>query len=267
MDRRFSVPFLVSLALTPVAAALRLWSLLSAVDSQGLPAMHLSMYILIAVAGVFLLFSLIWAIRSSGRSGRYQVLSYDRTDALLGLIAGGLILLGGLAAFAEALTSGPKPSDVIVVLLGLVGGIGLMAAAKGRESGTPNPAAEVLPVIYFLVKLLFSFRGWSTDPIILDYCFLLFASIFILLAFFRGAGFVFDQGKARRALFCAMGAVFFSAVALMDGLLSRSFATVLTCIGALLWQLPVLRLLPVPSAPDPKPESEEKDKKKKRQES
>ena len=140
-----------------------------------------------------------------------------------------------------------------LALLGLVGSICLFVTAYSRRQGVPKPAAEVMPVIYLLVRLLLNFRKWSTDPIILDYGFMLFASIFLLLALFRGAGFVFDQGKARRTLFCAMGAVFFCGAALMDGLVTGKLSSTLICAGGMLWQLPVLWLLPVPSAPDPKP--------------
>ena len=42
MDRRFSIPYFITLAGIPVAAGLRIWSLNTAVDNLGMPVMHRS---------------------------------------------------------------------------------------------------------------------------------------------------------------------------------------------------------------------------------
>lgn len=67
-------------------------------------------------------------------------------------------------------------------------------------------------------------------------------------------GFVFDLGKPRRTLFCAMGAVFFCAAAIMDGIMDLSLSTIITYGGFLLWQFPVIWDLLEPRDADPVPD-------------
>ena len=100
------------------------------------------------------------------------------------------------------------------------------------------------------VKLILNFKGWSTDPIILDYCIMLFALIFVVLGFYYSTGFLFDLGKPRLTLLFTLCACLFSAVAVVDGLLDGSFATILEYLGFIAWLLPVVCAVSVPSAPD-----------------
>lgn len=252
MNRRFTAPYYLTLVFALGAAGLRLWNLTAAIDDRGLPVMHLSLVLLLALGGVFLLTGLLCALRSPGRSGRYQVLRYGTGGYATGLVASGLILVGACVEFAQALVDGPGITDPIMLLLGLLGGICCFLTTRQRRQGRPCPPAELMTLVYLLIKLIFNFKGWSTDPIILDYCFILFALIFSLLAFYYGTGFVFDQGKPRRTLLCAMCAVFFCAGAMTDGFVDLSFSTVITYGGFLLWQLPVIWGLLLPAPPEPK---------------
>ena len=150
--------------------------------------------------------------------------------------------------------SRPGFSAPIMFLLGLLGGFCAFATAVLRRGpGKRSPAPEMVPVVYLLIKTMLNFKRWSTDPVILDYCVQLFALIFTMLAFFRGAGFVLNQGKPRRALFDCMAAVFFCAAAMMDGIHTLSLSAIITYGGFLLWQLPVIWDLLTPSPPDPVP--------------
>lgn len=255
MKKRFSAVYFVTLFFALLGAGLRLWSLLVAVDDQGLPVMHLSTVLLIAAGALFLLIAALLSGRSPGRSGSHRVFTYGTGGLVCGATASALILLGSCAEFGEALVSGPDMAAPIMCLLGLFGGICCCLTVRFRHQSTPRyPLAELGPVFYLLIKLVLNFKGWSTDPIILDYCVVLFALIFALLAFYYGAGFVFDQGKPRRTLFCAMGAVFFCACAMMDGMMDLKFSTVITYGGFLLWQLPVIWNLLAPGAPDTAPQ-------------
>ena len=253
MNRRFTAPYFLTLAFALGAAGLRLWNLIAGVDDRGLPVMHLSMVLLLILGGVFLATALICALGSPGRCGRHYVLHYNLGSYATGMVAAGLILVGACVEFAEALVAGPGISAPIMLLLGLLGGVCCFLTVSFRRRGDRCcPPAELMPILYLLIKLILNFKGWSTDPIILDYCLILFALIFSLLAFYYGAGFVFDQGKPRRTLFCAMGAVFFCAGAMMDGFMDLSFSTVITYGGFLRWQLPVIWGLLLPCVPDPK---------------
>ena len=166
--------------------------------------------------------------------------------------------MSSILDFARELSEGPVFTTVPLLLLGLAGGIGLMAAAWARKSPDRRmPGAEILPVVYFLIKLILCFKGWSTDPVILDYCVQLFGLIFVLLAFLRGAGFSLDQGKPRKTLFLSMGCVFFSAAAMMDGIAALRPDIILLFAGTLLWQLPLIWDLCVPASDLPEPPAQD----------
>lgn len=252
--KRRIVPLIVTLIAALGGSILRMWSLNAAVDSQGLPTGHISTYLFTGVSlGAVAVFMLL-AFTSSGRSGKHTVLSYGTGSLILGMMAAALILVGSGMEFMEALISGAKIADPIMCLLGLVGSICCMVTVYFRHRGqTAYPITELIPIVYLIVKLVLNFKHWSIDPIILDYCVILFALISTLLAFHRGAGFVFDQGKPRMTLFFSMCAVYFCAGAMMEGIAEMGFSTIVTYCGFLLWQLPVLFYLPVPSKADPVP--------------
>ena len=183
------------------------------------------------------------------------MLIYDNAGLVLGFIAAALILVGSGIEFMDSLIAGPDIAAPIMCLLGLAGSLCCMATVYFRHCGkTAYPFTELVPVLYLIVKLVLNFKHWSIDPIIWDYCVILFALISTMLAFHRGAGFVFDLGKPRVTLFFAAVSVYFCACAMMEGIVDRTFSTIVTYCGFLLWQLPVIFSLLVPSDPDPVPE-------------
>lgn len=257
------IPLIFAIVAALCGSVLRTWSLHAGTDTEGVPVVHLSHWVFIGISVLCVAVFLVLAVRSPGRSGRYQALQCGNGGFVLSLISGLLILTGSLAEFVEALLSGPGISVPIMCLLGFMGSICCMIAAHFRRKGeNPWPATEVLPILYLIVKLIFNFKDWSIDPIILDYCVILFALIFALLAFHRTAGFVFDQGKPRASLFYALCTVYFSAAAMMDGMADLSLATIITYCGFMLWQMPVILCLSVPRSPDPVPEKQDKKPKK-----
>lgn len=256
MNRRFSAAYFVTLIFAMAAAGLRLWTLLAAVDDQGLPIMHRSIYAMLGVTALFVVLALGMTLRSPGYSGRHSVLAYGRGGFWCSVAAAVLIVLGACWEFAAALVSGPSFWDPIICLLGIVGGICFGAVARFRCRDRRFSPVELVPIVYLIAKLTLNFKGWSTDPIVLDYCVILFALIFSLLAVYYGGGFAFDVGKPKRTLFCAMLAVYFCAAAMMDGLMDLSPATVLTYAGLLLWQLPLIWDLLAPSEKDRKMDQE-----------
>ena len=81
----------------------------------------------------------------------------------------------------------------LALLLGLFSGICLFVTAWMRDHDRATyPPLELVPDVYLVVKLILNFKGWSTDPIILDYCIMLFALIFVVLGFYYSTGFLFD---------------------------------------------------------------------------
>lgn len=250
MKIRTLVPLIVTPLFTLCGCILRLWSL-GVSDGHGLPADHIANTIFAWGSLAIVLLLMVLSATSPGRSGKHAVLSCGSGGFFLSIFASVMLLAGSVLEFAEALRAGPSASGPIMCLLGLMGGICCIVAARSRKNGTPaHPAVELIPVVYLVVKLVLNFKHWSIDPIILDYCVILFALIFSLLAFHRAAGFVFDRGKPRATLFYAACAMYFCAAAIMDGIADVSLATVATYLGLLLWQLPVIICLLAPAEPD-----------------
>ena len=235
-----------------IGCVLRFWNLTAGIDAQGLPySGHISASLM---AGWWVLCALLFAVISKPRSGLssdHSVLYCGGSGALLGYLGAGFILISALLRFVDALTAGPTMSAPIMLLLGLLAGICLMIAAYMRSHSRPTaPPLELLPELYLVIQLILNFKHWSTDPIILDYCVLLFAMIFVVLAFYYGTGFLFDSGKPRLTLFFSLCAVFFSVSAVLDGAMDHNAATATAYLGFILWLLPTMgSIISAPAVP------------------
>lgn len=253
----------LSLILLPLAAlagcGIRYWNLTAGVDAQGLPISHHPSAYVLAAWGIlcFLLFAAL-AATSQGRSGKSAVLHTHGALTVIAYFGAVMFFFSVIADFTAALVDGPGMSAPIMCLLGLFSGICLFVTAWMRGHGKATyPPLELVPDVYLVVKLILNFKGWSTDPIILDYCIMLFALIFVVLGFYYSTGFLFDLGKPRLTLLFTLCACLFSAVAVVDGILDGSFATILEYLGFIAWLLPVVCAVSVPSAPDaPKADDE-----------
>lgn len=255
---RFLFPLLLIASLA--GGALRFWSMGVAVAAGGLPvADHISTYLSAALSLIMVAVFLAVSLRSPGRSGKKEVLTYTGSQLFQAMGGAILILAGVVVEFVENLLSIPSTSALVMCLGGFCAGICLMLVAYTRKTGShTHPAAHLLPIVYLVIKLILNFKNWSTDPIILDYCFILFALIFTLLAFYNSTGFFFDKGKPRKTLFYSLLAVFFSTMAAAEGLGGGSVSTFICYLGFLFWCLPVISAMLVPRAPDPQPKKETK---------
>lgn len=83
-------------------------------------------------------------------------------------------------------------------------------------------------------RLIVDFRVWSYDPIVTDFCFLLLASVFSMLAVFNLAAFPLNYGKRRATAFLCLLAFCFSVTAIPDvvcGFRGFGIGDFLVCIG------------------------------------
>jgi hypothetical protein len=126
-----------------------------------------------------------------------------------------MILGGVLLAAGNALVLSGALALKLAALLGILSGA-CFVITPFRKAYQPA-ALWLLPIAYFILRLILNFKSWSMDPIILDYCFRLFAMIFTMLSAFLAGGFAFGEGRRRVSLFFALGGVFFCIVALADG--------------------------------------------------
>ena len=146
------------------------------------------------------------------------------------ILAPGLVLLAGLAGYVlrqRELSSGfdetglnvpSQDARLLVALLGIAAGACQLANdALYYQGKPPQPYAELVPVVYLICLLIYHFRSWSIDPVVLDYCFRLFALIGTLAGVFALGGYAFDRGRRGSVcLFCALGA-YFCILSLADG--------------------------------------------------
>ncbi len=100
-------------------------------------------------------------------------------------------------------------------LMGIVCVAALMIAAKQRWEGKqPCFLFSAAVCVFFAVHMVSSYRGWSSNPQIIDYVFTLFANIFLILFAYQQGAVAADCGKPQRIPLFGTMAVFFCLVCL-----------------------------------------------------
>ena len=217
-------------ALTVIGFLLRRLQLTTGFDADGLPKPGAGILLGIFSAVVAALVVL-YCLQLKERPGYTETFPFSMPTAAVTAAGAGLILAGCVIAF---LAGGYGMNiEKAAALLGVIAAVCLLAAQTAqRRAATPNPAVGMLPVVFYIVRLIGDFKKWSTDPIILDYWVKLFAMLAILLAAYYLTGFFFNRGKRRAsAIFCLL-AVYFSGMCLADGVADVS----LIVGGSMLWQ-------------------------------
>lgn len=252
---------LILLALGTILGALvRFWNLSAAVDELGLfISDHPATLVLVGLGILFVLVFGLLSLRSPGRGVDHGVMTFTTGQANLSLAAAWFLLLGTLL---EVLSASFGLEFILLFLLGLAAAFSMILLSRMRRRGNQSAPPELIPIFFLLLKLIFSFKSWSTDPIILDYCDKLFALIFTLLAFYGIAGFCFDRGQPRRTLFCASCGIFFSAMAAVECFMEGAWAAALSYLGLILWLWPSVSCLLVPHEAPQKQELKEADQEK-----
>ena len=193
--------------LTILAAATALVGLiLRSVQLDGGDAVGL---IVVSILMCILAFGLSLTLK---RRGKYaDVFTPCLADLILTAI-GGVLLLAGCAITVFAAAAAAEK------IIGAVGALGCLALLRGlmlRCQKKPVSAWYYVPVIlYYVARLFLDFRRWSVDPLILDYCFALFASICFMMASYYAASFCFDRGGRRMLFSFSMLGTFFAGTAL-----------------------------------------------------
>jgi hypothetical protein len=217
---------LVLLAVSVAGCVLRGAQLSRAFDADGLPVSgHPLTWVLVIGCVVAVLGLGLFCLRLPQRKTWKAVYRTSMPDLVLSMAAGFLLILAsllhiaqeflGLHTSSEQLTTALK---IVIDVVGIVSGLCVIAAAGLRHKGeAPKSVAYILPFLFVLFRLVLDFRTWSSDPIILDYCFKLFALLCTMGGAYRIGGFCFDQGRRRLTAFWSMTGVFFCAVAMPGG--------------------------------------------------
>ena len=209
-------------------AALRYALFHTALDHKGLLIpLHPTNLGLWAVAIVFTV--LVWRMlpRRIGDNGRYCD-SFTPCTIRCGLSL--------LAAAALACSNGWELfcGNTLVGILGLLAAAGMAAGGICRLKGKqPLPLFHILVCVFFIVRLVTNFRGWSADPQFQDYAMQLLACVNLMLfAFHRSsadADLLDREAVARYSLLAAC----FCTISLTDTAMPLVYAAgALWAIGA-----------------------------------
>lgn len=161
------------------------------------------------------------------------------TDLAIGSPAVSILTL--VAAFLMAMGSASLlRENTVLGLGGLAAAVCWVVVALQRmQKMQPHALCFMLPSLYYAVDLIINFRNWSRDPLIIDYCFELFALICIMCATFHLGGFSLKLGKRRRTAFFCLCGILFSAVSMAGA----DMMNMMSYLGAALWLLSNLWLL------------------------
>ncbi len=236
MERKLSgVPVLIiTMLLAGLGFFLRRSQLDTAFDAIGVIPDSKMPLIWVAVLVVLLFAAVSFLLR---KRKKYQALSSTRVLPLAGgCLAGVLMAVSGVML----LISAAQKTDMLVGMGGVVTGLCWAAASVLRYRGARiHVALFLVPTVFLVVELICRFRFWTRDPVILDYCFDLFALIASMCALLHLSGYCFDQGGRRITVFYALCGVFFSAVAMAGA----PVAELLGYLSMAVWLLVQLWLL------------------------
>ena len=237
MEQKLSrIPVLIVTAvLSVIAYFLRSHQLKTAFDEVGVvPGAVTVILSVFCIAAVVLFAVYAWFLRSRKKYG--SVSSREVPLLAVSLAAAVCLLLSSvMLAMAPA-----QKGDMLVAVGGAVTAVCWTAVAMARFQGKKAHAALfLLPAVFYVVDLICQFRFWTRDPVILDYCFDLFALICTMCAVFHLGGYCFDKGSRRATAFFSFGGVFFSVISMAGAAGFR----VLGYLGAVLWLLGNLWLL------------------------
>lgn len=209
-------------------AVLRVLLFRTALDEKGLLiALHPSNLGLWAVSVSFVV--LIWLLlrKRLGDNGDYLD-SFSSCKIRFGLsLAAGVLLA---VESGRQLGLGQRLAGILGIVAALCMAAGALYRLKGKR---PLPLLHIMVCVFFIVRLVTSFRGWSADPQFQDYSMQLLACVSLMLfAFHRAssdAELMDREAVARYSLLAA----YFCTVSLSDETMPLLYAAgALWAIGA-----------------------------------
>lgn len=212
-DTKSALILIFTLLAAIVGFFLRLQQL-DAYDAGGRPPVGSGMGLLTLLSALVTI-GLILSCRTLKKCAPGDDLFSRSVSVLAASLPAALLLAAGNAVLVMR---GNTRFELLLGASGVIASLCLVAVSASRYKGsTVKKTSLLIPIIYFIVYLIFSFKQWSRDPAILDYCFKLFALILVTLSVFHLSAFRFGVGKRRTTAFLCMLGVFFCAVTLADG--------------------------------------------------
>ena len=237
MKRKFTRTNMMIAAILLALAAffLRLSQLSVAFDENGMATGKGIVFFSVITVLAVIAFAL-YSRSLKGRKKYNAIAGTGLVEMALGAAAAFLMIVAGIVLFLNPV----NPGDKLVALGSVLAGACWGVTTAGRFFGKKlSPALFMIPAAFYVVDLVCRFRFWTRDPVIIDYCYDLFALISILFATFHLGGFCFDQGARRLTVFFCLCGTFFSAAAMVKA----PAASVYGYMAAILWLFANLWLL------------------------
>lgn len=225
--------------------AVRYWQLQVGYDAGGLPiGGALSTYLLAALSAVCVVGMFLLVRPMEQRERYYNNLFITPTGVVLSILGGvgiglyAIFTIVGANTITDLMTAHGVVDTMTLIesLLAIVSAVCiLLNQHRMAYMHRPKVFLYLLPFAFIVLVLIATFRSvWSGDPIILDYCFYLFAMVSAMCAVYHAMGFCFDRGLRRRTTFWCLLTFYFCAV----GLVSAGSIHELLLYGGLgLWAL------------------------------
>ena len=206
-----------------IAAVLRMLMLTAGVDEKGLLVAAQPCNTALWVLSVGYLGVLLVLLRRLGGNGSFE----NNFPACK--IRGGLSVVGGVVLLVE---SGLQlmAAQWLMGVVGLLAGLAMIGAGASRFGGKrPNPLMHTLVCVFFILRLIGSFRSWSSDPQLQDYALQMMACVCLMLFSFHRASCDADLINRRRTVFFGLAAAYFCLASLSDKTMPLLF------LGAGVW--------------------------------
>lgn len=218
MKRNFSTALILLSAILGAVSlmGLRYYQLFFCTDENGL-LLHGSPvawgFVALIVVVIAALLLLIVPLRGSDASDHCA--GFGIVGHLLSAAAAVLLLVGCACRSLEC--SQGNSANLLLYSAGVLSGAMLIVNEAlllwGKRS---NFLLVLLPCIFLVAKLIFDYKNWSTIPTVIDFCFMLFASVTAMLACFNRSGFLLGIGRLRTTVFFCMLSFVFSAMTVAD---------------------------------------------------
>ena len=192
---------------------LAMWAMFAfGIDERGLlipfhPSI-LAVWLLTAAMAVGLLLML----RNMEDTAGYRRLFPDSRLAALGTLCAAV---GIRATAVESLTAMDEPVRIVSGLLKIAAGIALIYLAWCRWKNVRGSfLAWAAVTAYMLLRIMFEYRSWSTQPELLRFLFPLLASVCLVLAMYHRTAFCVKMGSRSQFLFFSQFGAFCCLLAL-----------------------------------------------------
>lgn len=213
------LPIIVTVA-GLIGFALRIWSLGSGPDAEGLYAPAPVAWALLWIVTIAVPVAIIVLTRPLKEPGKYADNFPPSIISAVGSLAAALgILTTALPLFIDAgSVSNSNTLTFVTGLIGILSGILMAMVGYARLKGSkPNFLCHASVSLYLALRIFDQCKTWSNEPQISVFLFPFLAQIFIMLAAYQLCAFDVDLGKRPTSLLWSLSGVYLCLVALPSG--------------------------------------------------